>query len=225
MDRQDRDRYDYGRYDGYNNDEHYHGTRNLTNEFERNYQHDRGHRDDRDLPRRSYHEGNDMEDTYQRLRRDEDSFRDRADYRRDYDDSDRNYYGNGRDGYGGNQDNFRGNMGMYKRDRDMERHGAMRQGYDTNNRNEDRNYGVGRDDMRRTWNDRDYGNYADRRRTGINHDYNGRSSQGGDNYMSNQRGRSTGNFGDFGSMDDTMYGRYNRSRHNWRHSDRYRDDY
>ncbi|MHA6248404.1 hypothetical protein ACXYMU_10735 [Pontibacter sp. CAU 1760] len=61
----------YGRYDGYDRrDDHYHSTRNLTDEFERHYQHERGHwKDDRDhFPREhTYHEG-DMGQEYERMR-------------------------------------------------------------------------------------------------------------------------------------------------------------
>ncbi|TPE42960.1 hypothetical protein [Pontibacter mangrovi] len=63
MDRRERDRYDrnaygldYDRYEGYRNDDtHYHHARNLTDDFEQHYQHERGHGDYH--PRRSYHEG------------------------------------------------------------------------------------------------------------------------------------------------------------------------
>lgn len=89
MNRQKRDRYDrddyrndYGGDAGYNRgDRHYHSARNLTNEFEQEYQHSGGnwgndrdrdiepsHDRDRHRPHRSYHEGNTMGDTYERLR-------------------------------------------------------------------------------------------------------------------------------------------------------------
>ncbi|GHA80907.1 splicing factor U2AF large subunit [Pontibacter akesuensis] len=70
MNRQDRGYYEYGPYEGYSrNDEHYHSARNLTNEFERDFQRDRGHWDEnRDRARHSYHEG-DMGDAYERYRR------------------------------------------------------------------------------------------------------------------------------------------------------------
>ncbi|MCX2740910.1 hypothetical protein [Pontibacter anaerobius] len=139
MDRRDRDRDYYGPYEGYNrSDEHYHAARNLTNEFERDYQRHRGHwEDDRGRYRaeHTYHEG-DMGDAYERLRRED----------RDY------------SGYAGSQQNDwdrnRGYGGSFSRDRDYQEdfgrdrdYGNRRQGYNTSdrsgayNRNENRGAG------------------------------------------------------------------------------------
>ncbi|MEJ8756893.1 hypothetical protein WG947_07805 [Pontibacter sp. H259] len=115
MNRQERDRYDYGRYDGYNNDEHYHGARNLTNEFEQHYRQGRGsdYESERYRPERSYHEGSDIEDTYYRQNRTGRNLSDRTRYDREDRDTDTNYYGH----YNDNQDNYRGDEAIFREDR------------------------------------------------------------------------------------------------------------
>ena len=131
MDRRDRDRYDrndyrgdYGRYEDYDRgDEHYHSARNLTNEFERDYQHDRGGRWDEDRgryqPERTYHEG-DMGGAYERMSRRGGSVRDEASYDMINRDRYRGYSGDyDRDRY--QKDDFREERGMYRGDQDMYR--------------------------------------------------------------------------------------------------------
>ncbi len=114
MNRQDRDRHDYGRYDGYNNDEHYHSARNLTDEFEREYEQRHGGQSNNDRNRmpQSYHEGSEVDDRYQRRNTHEDNFKDRSDYRQ----SDRSY-----DGNFGRANNNQGNDRRGNQDRSQER--------------------------------------------------------------------------------------------------------
>lgn len=123
MNRQDRDRHDYGRYEGYNDDERYHSARNLTDEFEKEYQRDRGYSNndiDRNRMPHSYHEGSDIEDTYQRQRRDNDTYSRRSDYNRYDRDSDRSNsssYGSTRR-TSNNLNDYRESTGRYNSDRD-----------------------------------------------------------------------------------------------------------
>lgn len=167
MDRRDRDRYDrndYGHdYSGYRdydrNDEHYHSARNLTDQFEQEYQQHRGGRRDNDLNRvdHTYHEGN-MGDFYERRRREVSGYRDNADYDRDRNrndfgsfNNDRDRYRNNRndfrrdqdryrgdqDRYRGDQDNYRGEQTSYRGDwaRSREQQGSRRDGYMMSNSN------------------------------------------------------------------------------------------
>lgn len=137
MNRQDRDRNDYGadygRYEGYRNDEHYHAASNLTNQFEREYQRGRGHEDeDRYQPTRSYHEGSSGGD-YDQNMRDRGSFSDRS-WDQGYDrDQNRTYSGNlnrERDRYSNYQDDYRSypNVDRSDRDRNQGRRSNIEQG-------------------------------------------------------------------------------------------------
>lgn len=143
MNRRDRDQFDrndYGMYEGYNpQDEHYHSARNLTNEFEQDYQREHGHRnDDRDQyhPQRSYHEGNSMGDAYERRSRKTGSVRSDTSYDMIDQDRYRNYpdrLDRDRDRYSNYQDDYRSYQGMDRgRDREMRSNisqGNLRQGY------------------------------------------------------------------------------------------------
>lgn len=232
MNRQDRDRYDYGRYDDYKDDEHYHSARNLTNEFERDYQRHRGNRDDdryshRDSPRHSYHEGNDMEDTYQRLRRNEDSFRDRTDYMRDDSDSNRNYYGDS--GRGSNDsDNYRGNMGVYRRDRDRHQDQGDRPLRSDNsgqyNPYNSNNYSRTRDQQDRG---SDFGDGYRGTRYGGNSEYLSSDQQRDSRYNERSYRGGASYTGPYGSNENTRYssGRDRDRDDRWYNSDRRRDDY
>ncbi|WP_266204948.1 hypothetical protein [Pontibacter kalidii] len=133
MNRQERDRYgnnnygpDYGGYEGYSNDSHYHSARNLTDDFERHY---RGGDYERNSRIRSYHEG-DMGDAYERRRRGEDSFRGNSGYPRNDWSQNSRYPENSshdRDRFRNYQDDYRG----YEDSRDNDRglRGNIRQGY------------------------------------------------------------------------------------------------
>jgi hypothetical protein len=215
MDRRDRDRYDrnnqesdYGRYEGYSNDEHYHGARNLTDQFEREYRRDHGYSDNyRDSRPHTYHEG-DMGDAYERRRRDLGSSG-------SYSDSDRNDWNRNRN-YGGNfssdrgrfsndQNDSWGNRDSYRSDRDRNQdYGNRWQGYSTTDR-----YGSGnRYDNRSTWSDR--GSYS-----GSGSNYSG-SRYGDRNYSSR------GGAGSYGLEGDDRYerDRDGRSGRNWREKNR-----
>jgi hypothetical protein len=153
MDRRDRERYDYGadysRGEGYSRDDaHYHSARNLTNEFEREYQGERGRRgEDSDRPYRSYHEGNELGDMYERLSEGRGAVRSDTSYHiiageRDWDNADR--YSRDRDRYSQDRNDFRGGMGSYRSGREEDRRDNMRRDYDSYGR-----YGgVGSDDIR-----------------------------------------------------------------------------
>jgi hypothetical protein len=117
------DRNEYGRYEGYDaNDRHYHSARNLTDEFEREYQHDRGNfYDDRRPYNRehSYHEGS-MGGAYERLKNE------RQNVRRNNNDFERvsrnqrypEDYNNTRNRYSNYQDDYRSYSGMNRSDAD-----------------------------------------------------------------------------------------------------------
>ncbi|MBB6610628.1 hypothetical protein H7F15_06240 [Pontibacter sp. Tf4] len=194
MDRQDRDRYDrtydnddFGRYEGYrNDDERYHSARNLTNEFERDYQRERGGRWIGDDEERfsssniSYHEGNDLGDMYERRMQDQGHFRWYSDLEEEENknlvrrfsgglnrshDEDRNY---SRNRY---QDEYRNRENRSDWDRDRydsgrTNQGSLRQGY-----------GVS-----------DYGGTSDRFNTLGNDQYSSRNGQSyGSNYSRDSR--------------------------------------
>ncbi|WP_299824824.1 hypothetical protein [uncultured Pontibacter sp.] len=140
MDRRDNDRYDrndYGSYEGYRNDEHYHGARNLTDKFERDFQRERGYTDygrSGNIPR-SYHEG-DMGDAYERYsRQGRGSYRSsQPDYQQNDRDRNRNYsddFSQERNRYSNYQDDYRSYQGMGNRDRDsgQDMRGNIRRGY------------------------------------------------------------------------------------------------
>ncbi|ARS34584.1 hypothetical protein [Pontibacter actiniarum] len=135
---------DYRRYDGYNrDDEHYHSARNLTDRFERDYQRERGHRDQYH-PQHTYHEGN-MGNAYERLsREDRDYGNDTRNRRDDYWDRNRGYSDNtGRDRdnrYSGFWDSNRGEQDRYSSGRGygdrMENYGASDRYNNAPNRND-----------------------------------------------------------------------------------------
>ena len=212
MDRRDRERYDYGadysRDAGYSrNDEHYHSARNLTNEFEREYQGGRGRRyeeSDSSRPYRSYHEGNELGDMYERLSEGRGATRSNTSYdmiagERDSDFVDRNRdfvdrYSHRRNMYSYDRDNI-DHMGSHRSGREEDRRDSMQRNYD----NYGRYGGVGSDDIR---GDRYYGlpNATDDYGTGRGSYYGSR------------------NYGGFGAMGEDD--RYSRDRR-----DRDRDDY
>jgi hypothetical protein len=137
MDRRERDRYDYGSYEDYRDDAHYHSARNLTDEFERGYRAGRSHRDeDRDNRVRSYHEG-DMGDAYERRSREENSFRSNSDsdYRQNNRNQQRSYPENmsrDRDRFSNYQDDYRSYQGMDRSDsmdNNRSLRGNVRRGY------------------------------------------------------------------------------------------------
>jgi len=156
MNRQERERFEYGSYDDYNNDAHYHGARNLTNEFERNYRRDHGNANyDRYQPVRSYHEGSDIEDTNYNRNRNRNTYADnryRSENMRHDRDNDRNIFGY----YNDNQDNYRGDSGMYRdwdsenRNRDNDYNG------DYNAYNRQTSFGVRDEDTDYSYRNRDY---------------------------------------------------------------------
>lgn len=108
MERHNRD--NYGWYDGYDRDDrNYHGARNLTNEFEQEYQHERGYRDPYSYNRElSYHEGG-MGNAYERERRDYDRHSNygRAERGRRYPEN----YNDVRNRYSNYQDDYRSYTG------------------------------------------------------------------------------------------------------------------
>ena len=135
MDRRERDRYDYGSYEDYRNDAHYHSARNLTDEFERDYRkshHDEGGGQYNRV--HSYHEG-DMGDAYDRRSRGENSMWGNSDYRQNNRGQQRNYPENisrDHDRFGNYQDDYRNYRGMDRSDSmDNSRslRGNVRQGY------------------------------------------------------------------------------------------------
>ncbi|NDK57413.1 hypothetical protein [Pontibacter fetidus] len=118
MNRQERDWYNYGRYEGYNNDAHYHAARNLTDEFEQHYRHERGNNNrDRYRPQRSYHEGSEIEEEYNRHNRTRQNYSDRNNTMRRDQDRETNYFGH----YNDNQDNYRGDEEFYRENQDQNR--------------------------------------------------------------------------------------------------------
>ncbi|GAB3202386.1 hypothetical protein ABID22_003894 [Pontibacter aydingkolensis] len=141
MDRRNRDRYEndnygreYGGYEGYNNDEHYHSARNITNEFERDYRSERSHHNDdrhRYNPDRTYHEG-DMDGMYEQRRRERDDFRANSGYQQNDWSQNRSYpesMSRDRDRFSNYQDDYRSYRSMQNRDRGQQQRGNMRQGY------------------------------------------------------------------------------------------------
>ncbi|WP_018478783.1 hypothetical protein [Pontibacter roseus] len=210
MNRQNRDRYDYdadyNQGAGYSReDDHYHSARNLTNEFEQRYRGDHGrHDNDRSSsrPYQSYHEGNDIENTYPSRRRDEDSFRDRSDYNR-------NDWGNDRNAYGSS--NF------------------DRSGYGSFQQDDDRNWGTSRN---RDYSDRQQRYGASNRyspsfnREGDNRERPTFMPDSGDEYGSSRYGGNssggTGYAGSYGTFGGGMRGR-DRS-DNWNSADDLRDE-
>ncbi|WP_276497123.1 hypothetical protein [Pontibacter litorisediminis] len=189
MNRHERERYesDYSGYGDYRNDEHYHSARNLTNDFERHYQRERGHWDnDRSQPHRSYHEG-DMGNAYERLSREGRGYSNSGENRwsdhgrgSTYPDS----YNRDRDRYSNYQDDYRSYQGKENRgwgsssDRDLR--GNIRQGYGISSY-------AGTSDRYNTLN-------SDRNRGGA-----------GDN-QSYYGGGATGGYGRGGSMGDSFPG-------------------
>ncbi|MER2998469.1 hypothetical protein [Pontibacter populi] len=129
MNRQERDRYDYGSYDDYRNDANYHSAQNLTDEFERHYRHEMGQQyDDRSQYDRvhSYHEGN-MGDAYERRQQSENNYRGNSDYRQ----NDQNW-NNDRDrlsNYRSNYNNYRGMDRNDTMDDNRNLRGNIREGY------------------------------------------------------------------------------------------------
>ncbi|MFD1186415.1 hypothetical protein [Pontibacter rugosus] len=105
MNRHDRVYYEYGPYDGYSrNDEHYHSARNLTNEFERDFQRERGRwNEGRNQVRHSYHEG-DMGDTYERYSREDGGYENYSASRQNNRDRNRYEGGNYNSDHNRNQD-------------------------------------------------------------------------------------------------------------------------
>jgi hypothetical protein len=214
MDRRDRVRYDrndyesyYGPYGGYRNDEHYHGARNLTDQFEREYKRDRGLSDDyRDRRPHTYHEG-DMGDAYERRRRESGSSGGYSGSGRYDSDQNRTYGGNyssDRGRLSKYQNDSWGNRDGYRSDRGRsQEYGNRWQDYGMSDR-----YGSGsRYDNRRAWGDQD--SYS-----GSGNDYSS-SRYGNRNYS---RGRA----GSYGLEGDD---RYERDRDgstggNWREKNR-----
>ncbi|MBC5773051.1 hypothetical protein H8S95_03160 [Pontibacter sp. KCTC 32443] len=213
MNRQDRDRYDYGRYEGYSNDEQYHSARNLTNEFEQRYRGERDQDSYRDRPVRSYHEGSDIEDDYNRQRRTSNNYRNRSEFKRQDRDEKVNYFGH----YNDNQDNYRGDEDFYREEHDSyQGHGdrSIRSGfpgeYGSYNRG---NYSGSRGQQDyRSWNeyvsshsnpdrDHNYGTRDDYRSSGYSR---GRDYSDGSSYS-----------GQYGADEDSNY---NRDRNQMRHN-------
>jgi len=151
MDRRDRgyfDRNDYeqqhGRYEDYGRqDAGYHGGRNVTDRFEQDYQRDRGRWDqdrNRYNPPRSYHEGNSMGDTYERLSRERGAVRSDTSFDLISRGHDREFFGNqdrDHDRYS-NRRALRNYQGMDSGDQERDRgdwhrdrglRGNIRQGY------------------------------------------------------------------------------------------------
>ncbi|WP_299707997.1 hypothetical protein [uncultured Pontibacter sp.] len=226
MDRRERDRYDRDNYNrdysggaGYGRgDEHYHSARNLTNEFEQEYQshhpdmdrdRDRYMRDrDRGGMRQSYHEG-DSGGAYEQRRREEDrDFRGRdygfqqrdRDRDRDFTDSysSRNRYSQRSDDFG---------------DRDRDRY-SDRDSYGSR----ERRGGMSHDRMREGYGISDYGRTGQssvRSNRGIPNA--GVSSSFSDDYGSTDFDRdrsygiSSGNYGAYGSH----RGGFSRNRDDW----------
>ncbi|WP_461491101.1 hypothetical protein [Pontibacter sp. HJ8] len=178
MNRQDRERDDYGRYEGYRNDEHYHAASNLTNQFEQQYRRGRGHdEEDRYQPTRSYHEGSSGGD-YEENMRDRGSYRGQSwdqGYERN---QNRTYSGNldrERDRYSNYQDDYRSypNVDRSDRDRFQGRRSNIEQG------NVAQGYGIS-----------NYEGTSDRYNT-LNSDQN-RSGRGEQSYYSGSRGSYSG---------------------------------
>ena len=221
MDRRDRERYnygaEYGRGAGYSrDDEHYHSARNLTNEFEREYRGGRrGHRhEDSDSyrPYRSYHEGNELGDMYERLSEGRGAIRSDTSFHiiageRDRDFRDRDFserYGLHRNRYSYDRDDSSRMDRHRSGGEDYRRAGSMRRDYDDYGRFG----GVGSDDTR---GNRYYGlpNATD--------DY----GSGRGSYYGNR------NYGGFGAMgEDDRYRRdrrdRNQDRDDWSDSNRNR---
>ncbi|PRY10146.1 hypothetical protein CLV24_11563 [Pontibacter ummariensis] len=125
---------DYDRYQRSDrNDDTYYNARHLDEQFERDYQRERGGwHDTRSQYPNSYQ--NDRRDSFGQDWRERDSFRNDFGYQRNDRDRERNYSGNfshDRDRYSSYQDDFRGDQGLYRgdRDRDESLRGNIRQGY------------------------------------------------------------------------------------------------
>ncbi|PRY10150.1 hypothetical protein CLV24_11567 [Pontibacter ummariensis] len=144
MDRQDRNHYDrndyeadYSGYRGYDrNDEHYHSARNLTNQFEQDYQRETGRWDnDRGSYgiRHTYHEGN-MGNAYERLRGEREGGSGYSNYPRNDRGQNQPYadtYGRDRDRYRDARGDFWGGQDMDRRDWDQNVRSSRWQGYRT----------------------------------------------------------------------------------------------
>ncbi|MFD2247512.1 hypothetical protein [Pontibacter ruber] len=244
MDRRDRDRHDrddyrtdYGRHESYSrDDDRYHGARNLTNEFERHYKGDRDRWEgnfERSRRRRSYHEGNDLGDTYERLSRERGNVRSDTSYDmmssgrdRDYSDSydrDRN---RDRDRYSNYQDDYRSYLGR-DQDRDRSRvSGNLGQGYGASGRYN--TYGSDYDRDRRTGQAYYSAGSDDIRSSG----YRDRGDSGSSGHTGSDRGslfsgwssRSSSDYDDYGRGSDRGYDRGSRRGESRRSSDRYYDE-
>lgn len=240
MDRQNRDGYehqnhqrDYDGNAGYSdNDEHYHSARNLTDQFEQEYQRNRGQQHEhRDLynPNRAYNQ-NRSRDSYSQYSRDEDRFRDNANYQqnepswnRDFgDDSSRNRQSQ-------DQDDYRSYQRMDSSDQNQSRGSIMRQvnmrrSYGTSDfdRNSDRfntlNSGQNREGAGSA--QPYYGGHQNANYGGSSgSSYGGSNYGGGTGYSGEHRGRSFGNegygtsssnYGDTGAMNGAAHRiRYN----------------
>ncbi len=149
MDRRNRDHnqnnnygLDYSRYERYRNeDAQDHRARNLTDQFEQEYQ--QHHRFDANNRYRQQEQGGRLGSAYDQYRREEGGFRDHGNYnnsqnRRNNHDGNRNYSNNfsrDRDRYSTYQDNFRGEQRIGRNDQNdehrsnQELRGNIRQGY------------------------------------------------------------------------------------------------
>ena len=201
MNRQERDRYernDYNRHEPYGrDDERYHSTRNLTNEFEREYRQERGsgyEEHDRNRPHRSYHES-DMGDAYERLSRERErgSFRNEPAYNRP--EQGREYagsFGSDRSRLNTYRDDIRNEQEKYRPDRERTPdYDDMRPRYERSGR-----YDSGSsDDSRRRRHEQDQYGYS----------WGGYGS-------SHHTGRS---YGDYRPVDEGRHGRGIRREDNW----------
>ena len=221
MDRQDRIRrdrnepgLDYDRYEGYSrNDAHYHSAKNLTNEFEQEYQRERGHWDN-DRGRygidHTYHEGDSIGD-YARRRSEGRGFRgEDAGYRQHDWDRNRTYGGGfSRDSYRDDRDENRGTWGRYSSDRD-------------------RNQAYGDSPQRYGSSDRtgSYGRYDDGRGRGEQDYYSGsRSDYGSSRYTDRNYGSDTRHEGGYGVRGGNRGDLDDSSGDNWRARHRLRSDF
>jgi len=180
MDRRDRDRYDqndYGRYDDYRNDTHYHSAQNLTDRFEQDFQRHQGHRGyDRNRPGHTYHEG-DMGGAYEQRRSGNRGYGgnqrndwDRGSYTSSNFDRGNDRYSNYSNDNRRGQDRYRSDWGSRQDRGDMSQRYGTADRYDHYNPRDsrwsggERSYNAGSGDNYRSSNysDRNYGRDRDR---------------------------------------------------------------